>query len=509
MTRLRAVTVSIIAASSLLLSGCFLASGTPEKRESTPTGEQVAPELQEFYDQVLVWEQCDEIFECATAEAPLDWEDPERESIELALIRLATDGEPMGSLLLNPGGPGGSGVDFVRTSADFATSDRVRENYDLVGFDPRGVGASSAVDCYDDPDDLTDFIYEVSPNEPGTEAWIDDLERSSADFGAACLEHTGELLGYVDTVSAARDLDLLRAVLGDTRLNYLGYSYGTLLGATYADLYPEKVGRLVLDGAIDPATTDFEVTATQAQGFESAMRAYLADCLTSAECPFTGDTVDAGMDELGRIFERLDASPLRAEDGRMLGSSAMFTAVILPLYSVDTWEYLGQLIADVKAGSAETAFFLADAYYARNADGTFSDNSTESFIAINCLDYTSTSTRETLADEAAELAELAPVFGPRMSYGGTSCDEWPFEPTRDRQPIVAEGADPILVVGTTNDPATPYQWAVALADQLESGQLVTYDGEGHTAYNKSNACVNDAVDGYLIDGVVPTSDPLC
>lgn len=511
MTRRRriAAVTSIVAAVSLVLSGCFLASGRPEPRQSTPTGEKVAAELQEYYEQELEWEACERVFDCADAEVPLDWDDPEGASIEIALVRYPATGEPMGSLLVNPGGPGGSGTEQVITGIDYATSERLREHYDIVGFDPRGVGRSSAIDCYDDPDELTEFIYELSPHERGSEAWLDDLEQSQAEFGQACLEHSGELLGHVDTVSAARDMDVLRAALGDPKLNYLGYSYGTLLGATYADLYAEKTGHLVLDGAIDPQTTDFDVTAAQAQGFESALRAYLADCLTTEECPFEGGTVDEGMAEFSRIFERLEASPLRAEDGRMLGADAMFTAVILPLYSPDTWSYLSQLVTDVKSGSAELAFSLADAYYSRNDDGTFSDNSTEAFIAINCLDYESTSTRETLQAEAAQLAALAPVFGPLMSYGGTSCDGWPFEPTRDRQAIAAEGSAPILVIGTTNDPATPYHWSVALAEQLENGRLVTYDGEGHTAYNKSNRCVNDAVDDFFIDDVVPSADPQC
>lgn len=507
MSRLRRSAIALVAIVPLLLSGCFLTGGGSSST-STPTGEKVDADLQEFYDQVLQWEPCDGEFQCATATAPLDWSDPDRDAIDIALIRLAAGGDPMGSLLVNPGGPGGSGVDFVRDSWDYATTDRLRENYDLVGFDPRGVGASSAVSCYDDPEVFTEYLYSITPGTRGSAEWLDAMDASMAEFGADCLTFTGDLLGFVDTVSAARDLDLLRAILGDTKLNYLGSSYGTLLGATYADLYPENTGRLVLDGAIDPASTDFDVTAMQAQGFESAMRAYIADCLTGADCPFSG-SVDAGMAEMRAIFDRLDASPLRAEDGRMLGSDAMFTAVILPLYSADTWEYLSTLITDVKRGSAEVAFTLADLYNGREPDGTYSDNSTEAFISINCLDYQSTSTRETLPAEAAELAALAPVFGPQMSWGGTSCDSWPFESTRIRGPIVAEGSAPILVVGTTNDPATPYAWAVALADQLENGHLVTYEGEGHTAYNKSNSCVDKTVDDFFIDGTVPASDPLC
>jgi pimeloyl-ACP methyl ester carboxylesterase len=508
-TRLRHYAgLAAVLACAVVLSGCMPWLGQSAPMKSTPTGEKVAAELQPFYDQVLTWSACEDGFQCVTADAPLDWDDPERETIEVSLIRKVATGNRLGSLLINPGGPGASGVDFVRDSLDFAVSARLQSSYDIVGFDPRGVNKSSAVDCYDDPDELTDYLYEISPEEVGSEAWIDDREQSSAEFGAACLEHTGELLGHVDTVSAARDLDLLRSILGDEKLNFLGYSYGTLLGATYADLYPEKTGRLVLDGAVDPATTDFEVTATQAQGFESALRAFLADCMTGNECPFRG-TVDKAMLDIRALFESLDASPLRASDGRQLGSGAMFNAVILPLYSPSTWPYLNDLFVDVMHGNADLAFQLADSYYGRNDDGTFADNSTEAFIAVNCLDYVSTSTRDTLHAEAESLAELAPVLGPQMSYGGTSCSEWPFEATRIRGPIAASGSGPIVVVGTTNDPATPYQWAEALAGQLENGYLVTYHGEGHTAYNKSNACVNDAVDGYFIDGTVPQTDPDC
>jgi len=491
------------------LSGCVSAF-LPEQRDavSTPTGEEVAADLEEFYAQVLEWTPCEGDFQCATAEVPLDWTDPERESIELALIRSTAGGDSMGSLLVNPGGPGGSGYDFVRDSLDYAVSDRLQGNYDVVGFDPRGVNKSAAVSCYDDPAELDSYLFELPQNEPGTPAYLDELAAASSKFGAACLEHTGDLLGYVDTVSAARDLDLLRAVLGDEKLNYLGYSYGTLLGATYADLYPDKTGRLVFDGAVDPATTEFEVSATQAQGFESALRAFLADCMTGEDCAFSG-TVDEAMLQIRALLDSLDASPLRATDGRQLGSGTMFYAIILPLYDAGNWVYLNDLFTSVLAGDADYAFQLADSYYARDPDGTYADNSTEAFIAINCLDYSSDANPEALAAEAEELARLAPVFGPSMSYGAIGCANWPFPSTRERVAIDAAGSAPILVVGTTNDPATPYVWAENLAAQLENGHLVTYEGEGHTAYNKSNACINDSVDDYFIDGAVPAADPRC
>lgn len=509
---IRGVRMVLVASSVALvmaLSGCVsLFLPHPPSNTSTPTGESVAADLQPFYSQILHWSKCEGTFQCATASAPMDWSNPSGERISLALIRARATGTRLGSLLVNPGGPGASGYDFVRDSLDYAVDSRLASHFDVVGFDPRGVNKSSAVSCYDDPSEMDAYLFDVSPNPVGSEAWLDDIAKANAQFGQACLKYTGPLLGFVDTVSAARDLDLLRAILGDKKLNYLGYSYGTFLGATYADLYPEKTGRLVLDGALDPATTDFDVTETQAVGFENAARAYVADCLTGPDCPFTG-TVDSGMKKIGAILQRLDASPLRASDGRLLDGAVMFTAIILPLYSESTWPYLNDVFTDVLSGNADYAYQIADAYYARNPDGTYQDNSTEAFIAINCLDYISTSTRDTLRAEAAELAKAAPIFGPQMSYGGNSCEDWPFKATRVRGPIAAAGSAPILVIGTTNDPATPYKWAKSLASELENGHLITYHGEGHTAYNKSNSCVDDAVDDFFVNGTVPAADPDC
>jgi pimeloyl-ACP methyl ester carboxylesterase len=496
--------IAVGALSLLVLAGCVSA---PPSTTSTPTGEKVTAELQPFYDQVLQWESCGDGMQCTSAKAPMDWENPAAAEIELALVRHPATGDRLGSLLVNPGGPGASGYDFVLDSLDFATSEKLQSRYDIVGFDPRGVNRSSAVDCYDQPAEMDEYLYGVSDLPVGTDAWIDDMEASAAQFGQACLQHTGALLEHVDTVSAARDLDLLRAVLGDTDLNYLGYSYGTLLGATYADLFPENTGRMVFDGAVDPATSEFDVTATQAKGFEDSMRTFLADCLGTADCPFSG-SVDQAMQTIDDLLDSLDVSPIRGADGRMLGSSTMFTAIILPLYNVSSWPYLNILFDEVMAGDATTAFLLADTYNDRAPDGSYKTNQTEAFLAINCLDYESDASHETLHANAAKLAEIAPVFGPRMSYGVT-CAEWPFKSERDRVAIAAEGSSDLLVVGTTGDPATPYQWAVNMADQLENGHLVTYNGEGHTAYNKSNDCVQNAVEGYLIDGTVPQKDPNC
>jgi pimeloyl-ACP methyl ester carboxylesterase len=491
------------------LTGCLQWFVPPRvESTSTPTGEEVDADLEEYYHQVLRWDPCGNGMQCTTARAPMDWNNPADAEIELALVRQPATGTKVGSLLVNPGGPGGSGYEFVLESADYATSATLQRSYDIVGFDPRGVGRSSAVSCYDDPAYLDDYNYGIIPGTIGSDQWIADLAAANAEFAQSCLTHTGPLLQFVDTVSAARDMDLLRAVLGDEKLNYLGYSYGTFLGATYADLYPEKTGRLVLDGAVDPSTTEFDVTKTQAVGFENAFKAYLADCVTREECPFTG-SVDDAMARTGALLSELAVTPLPGVDGRMLGSSTMFIAIILPLYNQGNWPYLDDLFTEVFDGETATAFFLADSYNGRNPDGTYADNSTEAFLSINCLDYVTAISNESMRADAVLLAEAAPVFGPVMSYGGTLCDAWPFPATRDRVAIAAEGSADILVVGTTNDPATPYVWAVALADQLQNGHLVTYEGEGHTAYTTGDPCVQGVVDDFFIDGTVPASDPLC
>jgi len=502
------IVIASVAVVSLLLAGCvsWFRPAT-SSTTSTPVKETVAADLKSFYSQTLTWKTCSGAFQCTNVTAPMDWKNPSKASIKLALIRKVSSGTKLGSLLVNPGGPGASGYDFVRDSLSYAVDATLQKNYDIVGFDPRGVGHSSAVSC-GGASVLDTFNYSIVPGTFGSDAWIASLEQENAAFGANCAKNTGALLHYVDTVSAARDLDLMRAVLGDKKLNYLGYSYGTFLGATYAELYPKKTGRLVLDGALDPATTEFQVTDVQAKGFESAFRAYLKSCIGTSGCPFTG-TVDEAMTETRKILDRLQASPLQNSDGRELGANTMFTAIILPLYNKDNWSYLKTLFTEVLAGKTTSAFLLADSYNDRTQSGTYSSNSTEAFVSINCLDYVSNDSVGQMRQEAAQLTADAPTFGPQMAYGGTSCAKWPYQSTRERGPIAAAGSGDIMVVGTTNDPATPYVWAQNLSKELQNGHLITYHGEGHTAYNKSNSCVNNAVDGYFVKGTVPSKDPEC
>ena len=414
MLRRRIAAVASALLVSLSLAAC---AGPPVRTESTPAPSDVSAELAPFYEQVLTWTSCEKEMQCATATAPLDRTDPTRDSIDLALIRhAATAGAPIGSVLVNPGGPGGSGYDFIADSLDYAVSADLQKRFDIVGFDPRGVNRSSAISCHDDPAELDAFLYDITPGAVGSDEWIAAAQSANPAFGQRGLTQTGDLLGFVDTVSAARDLDLLRAVLGDKKLNYLGFSYGTLLGATYAELYPENTGKLVLDGALDPTSTSFDVSLTQAEGFESAMRAFLADCASASECPFSG-SIDDSMLKIRALLDRLDASPIRNTDGRELGSNAMTSAIVLPLYSQDNWPYLQQLFVAVMKGDAQLAFTLADSYNGRDVDGTYIDNSLEARLAINCLDYAAQSDVAVMREQATELAAAAPVLGKQLAYG--------------------------------------------------------------------------------------------
>ena len=505
--RLAAV-LAALAGAALALSGCLYPM-IPEARPSATSSKGadssgVAAELLPFYEQQLAWSSCTTGFDCTSVVAPLDWADPAAGEIELSVIRQrATSGEAVGSLLTNPGGPGASGVQLIRDSIDFAVGEALQDRFDVIGFDPRGVGASTAVRCYDPPE-MDAYLFDIPADPRDTDGWAAERGEWNAAFAEACEANSDGILPFITTENSARDMDLLRAVLGDTELNYLGYSYGTFLGATYAKLFPDRVGRLVLDGAVDPSISNAAVSATQAVGFESALRAYMADCLAGSECPFRG-SVDEAMADLGTLLASVDRSPLPASDGRLLGADSLLTAIVAALYSESSWSFLTAALEDALQGGADTAFQLADFYYSRQ-DGVYLDNSTEAFRAYNCMDFPLESA-DADAQEARIAAE-APTVAPYWT-GPDACAVWLHPPTGTRAAITAEGAAPIVVVGTTNDPATPYEWSVALADQLASGALVTRVGEGHTGYNKGNACVDAAVEAYFLNGTVPLDGLRC
>lgn len=522
----RGTVVTALAASvAVALSGCIMlpptlapsptggtipTSGQP--LDFTPTGESVDAALEPYYSQDVEWTLCEGGLTCGTIQAPMDWFSPgDGRSIELSVVVRPATGAAQGSMLYNPGGPGASGVDYVQQYGQYLLAPEVLSQYNLVGFDPRGVSRSTPITCYDDPSTLYDYLYDI-PDGPQPEPLSDaDLQQQLDEatvFGQACAQYTGEALQFMGTEQAASDMDLIRALLGEERLQYLGVSYGTLLGSTYAGLFPDKVGRFVLDAAVAPDATDAEGTLFQAGGFELALRNWMTDCLSVGSCPFDASDADAGMQQMGALFDRLEASPLTASDGRSLGSGSMFTAIAANLYSPQQWGTLRSIVADVLAGDADSAFAAADGYYGVNPDGTFADNSFEALVGVNCLDAPAVTDFDQVRANAEQVRAAAPTLW-RFFTGMSACAAWPFAATREPQVITAPGAAPIIVIGGRNDPATPYEQSVSLASQLESGVLISVDAEGHSQYNQGNACVDGPVNEYFLTGVAPTSDLEC
>jgi pimeloyl-ACP methyl ester carboxylesterase len=504
----RRISAAVIVASALALTGCQFLPNNGGGSTDGPEG------LDKFYSQELTWTDEGGQLDSTQVEVPLDWAEPDGETIEIAIMRHKAAGDSLGSLLMNPGGPGGSGYDYVRDYAQYVVSPDVLEAFDLIGFDPRGVNHSNAVVCYTDPGDRDEYLYGTYDAAYGTPEWVDELTDREIAYAAACEENTGPLLAHIDAASVAHDMDVIRAVLGDEKINYLGYSYGTYLGTMYAELFPDKVGKMVLDGAVDPSVSDLDALAFQMGGFESALRAFVADCQASnPDCPFPGD-VTAAMAQVRAMLDGIDAKALVAGDGRQLDSATVGTGIAEYLYSDSLWPDLAAMFADLFADSPDSTFASADDYNGRNPDGTYADNGNDVYAAVTCAEGDlGTDSVDTLGGIPV-LQEKAPTIGDYFGYDDTFvldalCSNWPY-PTPDLPTTYdAEGAAPILVIGTSNDPATPYANAVSLSKQLSSGVLISYEGEGHTIYAQGVECVDSAVDAYFIDGTVPASDPMC
>ncbi|WP_326826425.1 alpha/beta hydrolase [Streptosporangium sp. NBC_01756] len=452
----------------------------------------------------LDWTDCGDGFECAKLGVPLDHGKPEGERIQISVVRLPASGDRIGSILVNPGGPGGSGVEYAR-SARSVLSAAVRARFDVVGFDPRGVGGSSPVRCLSSSELDAYTGLDGSPDSP---AEVAALEEGSRRFAEGCQARSGKLLPHVGTADAARDMDLLRAALGDKGLTYLGKSYGTQLGAVYADLFPGRVRALVLDGAVDPSLSPLELNATQAHGFEVALDAFLEDCFTVEDCPFDG-SVKSARAEIAELLRAADRKPLAngTGDSRQIGEAWTTLGLITPLYDHQSWPVLRQALDAALKGDGTTLLRMADLLIDRREDGAYS-NQTEANMAVNCIDGHFPRSSPALARAARDAAIDAPLFGSSVMWSSLPCTYWPVKGT-SKQKIDAPGAAPIVVVGTERDPATPYEWSKALAEQLSSGVLVGFDGDGHTAYLTGSSCVDRLVDDYLIKLAVPEDGAHC
>jgi pimeloyl-ACP methyl ester carboxylesterase len=475
---------------------------------STPSA--LAP----YYTQKLTWGACGVPgFECATLKVPLDYAEPDADQVRLAVARKRATGrdKPLGSLLVNPGGPGGSAVGYLEQYAGVGYPAEVRARYDMVAVDPRGVARSEPVECLDGPHMDAYTQTDVTPDdEKETRLLVDAYKR----FAEGCGQRSAALLRHVSTVETARDMDILRAVLGDRTLTYVGASYGTFLGATYAGLFPERVGRMVLDGAMDPSLSSRRLDEDQTAGFETAFQSFAKDCVRQPDCPLGGPgTAPAKAGErLKAFFRKLDASPLPTgdADGRKLSEALATTGVIAAMYDQAAWPRLREALASaMESGDGAGLLVLSDAYYERDSDGNYS-NLMFANAAVNCLDLPSAfSSPEEVEKAVPEFEKASPVFGRGLAWAALSCAYWPVAATGRPHRIQAEGAPPIVVVGTTRDPATPYAWARSLASQLASARLLTYEGDGHTAYGRGSKCIDSAIDAYLLRGTPPAKGKRC
>lgn len=443
-------------------------------------------------------------------EGTLDYAAPSKGDVRLAVSRKKAtgSGKPLGSLLVNPGGPGGSAVGYLQAYAGIGYPAEVRARYDMVAVDPRGVARSEPVECLDGREMDT---YTQTDTTPDNERETDELVGAYKEFAEGCGGSSSDLLRHVSTVEAARDMDILRAVLGDRRLTYVGASYGTFLGATYAGLFPDRVGRLVLDGAMDPSLPARRLNLDQTAGFETAFDAFAKDCVRQRDCPLGREEREVGT-KLKAFFDRLDTSPIPAgdADGRKLGEALATTGVIAAMYDESTWPQLREsLTSAMRDKDGAGLLLLSDGYYERDADGRYS-NLMFANAAVNCLDLPAAyNTPDQVREALPSFEKASPVFGEVMAWASLSCAYWPVRPTGEPHRIEAKGAAPIVVVGTTRDPATPYRWARSLSRQLSSARLLTYEGDGHTAYGRGSDCIDDAIDTYLLRGTPPAEGKRC
>jgi len=481
-------------------------STRPSQESTTPTDGVTAtsdPALADFYNQKLHWQDCHDSFECAKVRVPVDYTAPGGTAIYLSVVRLPSHGgDRLGSLLINPGGPGVSGIGYA-LDANSAISATVRKHYDIVGFDPRGVAASAPIRCLSDAETDRFAAQDGSPDNSAEEA---ELVRLARHLGDRCAARNDGLLAHVGTRDTARDLDVLRAVLGDNKLNFLGKSYGTYLGAIYAEMFPDLVGRLVLDGVVDPAADSAALARSQAVGFELALASFVDDCLRRISCPLSGNRATA-LAQVSRILDAADRTPLRAS--RPVTQSLALLGVAYAMYVPGLWEVLREALAKAGTGDGSTLLLLADTFLDRTSKGHYSTNGTDAAFAVSCLDRPETSDLAALRARARDLTAVAPRFGAYLAWESLPCSFWPVPPQGKAESIRAAGAGPILVVGTTRDPATPYAFAKNLAAELASGRLLTYVGDGHTAYEQGSGCINQAVDAYLVDGRLPAEGTRC
>jgi pimeloyl-ACP methyl ester carboxylesterase len=511
--------VAVLAAVILTMTGCTLPVFAPNDSGqsapgSTTSQAPAAPGTQ------ADWQPCPEVprdlvgqaasgmtYECASVAVPRNWDAPvSSQTYEVAMIRIRSSSQQdrIGSLLVNPGGPGGSGIDlavylsFGEALGGLPTA--VTDQFDIVGFDPRGVGRSDPIKCISNADQDASF---AAVPDPVSQADFDSYVTLNKKIATECGQKYGSELPFFSTEQAAKDMDSLRAAVGDPKLSYLGFSYGTLLGATYAQLFPTKIRAMVLDGAVDPKQSYVTSSEVQAKGFERAFSNFAAWCKkTPADCPIAPDAHKAVTDAIAKAAK----NPVPGADGRKATPGWIFVAVISSLYTEHDWQTLATAVANLQQGDAKGIFTLADQYAERDSSGHYS-NLFDANLAVNCADTDAAPSVDEVRKLQGEWRQKYPLFGGSLAVGMLPCTFWPGK--RDPYPAgAATGAPPIVVVGTTGDPATPYENTADLAGMLGVGHVLTWEGEGHTAY-PSTTCIVSAVDKYLLNLTVPQEGLRC
>lgn len=511
---LRLKTAALVAGALVLtpLAGCgFIGGGgsgeSPSPSEATSQASPGSP-LAEFYNQSVRWSGCGGKFDCTKLRVPLDYADPSGDTMQLAVVRLRAS-DPQGSLVLNPGGPGASGVDYTRSARALLTG-QVLKHFDVVGFDPRGVAESDPVDCLTDKQVDQLLAADSTPDTPAEQA---ELVAISKAVGKGCKKRSPKIAANMGTEYAARDMDILRSVLGDEKLNFLGKSYGSYLGAQYAELFPDRVGRIVLDGVLPSSLNSDDIDGGQAKAFDVALRRFVADCLPRKGCPLLVDSVDAGVVRIQEFLQQADAQPLPGIGSRRVNEALATYAIASLLYfpSFGDWDTLREGLRAAFSGDGSMLLDVVDQRVMRNPDGTYADNGNEAFYAVDCLDRPGLGGADHAAKLAADWAKDAPVFGPYLAWAALPCWQWPVQgdSSSKLKAFAARGSGPILVVSTKYDPATPYEWGVQVSRELANAALLTYDADGHTAYYMGSKCIDNVVDGYLLNGTMPTSGVVC
>ncbi len=494
-----------IAVAALALAACSNSGPAPISIPAPTITQPVPTALKPFYEQQLKWTDCGGAL-CTKITVPLDYANPDKATINLNVVKVAAQGDALGSLFVNPGGPGGSGFDYAKSASQVFTS-AVTNNFDVIGVDPRGVATSVPIHCLTDQqiDQLASEVVHTT-----TAQQMNRIAEQSKLPSQGCLKSASPNFSFMSTENVAKDFDIARAAVGDENFNYLGKSYGTAIGTKYAELFPDRVGRMVLDGVLPINATLEDVTQRQALGFEQAFADFTNDCSAQQDCPFQGSGEQVAQ-KLRGLFADFDKSPMKLQDGRDFTGAFARSAVLSYLYfPVSDYpklrEALDKLVND---SNPEPLAKLSDERSGRQVDGHYRYNSFDSYFAVTCLDRQFKLSTSQVARLAKQWTKVSPTFGENLAWGILPCSNWPVSAAGPVQVKVAKRIAPILIVSRTHDPATPLRWAKNLEHEIPNSRLITWKSQGHTAYHQGSACIDSAIDTYLLQGTLPMANAQC